>query len=224
MSLDKNLGKIENAATDDKGFSEETCVRCGWRMGSPALNCHNDNTPHVFPSQAALLAKAETAEARTKEATRLYTERNQAHARARAAEAEAAALAEGREGMVTAYDHEGRYVGCIGSETWRWLIDHPEVDAPALIRAHEMFAQAEAGAEADALDRAYQSRDDWKQEAERLKADRDAAVRAAEQAREALRQIGYLCSESRETLDVYTAIRDINEVARAALTGDGTNA
>jgi hypothetical protein len=44
-----------------------------------------------------------------------------------------------REGMVTVYDHEGRYVGCMGSETWRWLLEHPEVDAPALIRAHEMF-------------------------------------------------------------------------------------
>lgn len=37
----------------NKGFSEETCVRCGWRMGSPPLNCQNDNTPHRFPSQEA---------------------------------------------------------------------------------------------------------------------------------------------------------------------------
>jgi hypothetical protein len=36
---------------DNKGFSEEKCVRCGWVMGHPALNCQNDNTPHVFPSQ-----------------------------------------------------------------------------------------------------------------------------------------------------------------------------
>jgi hypothetical protein len=40
------------------GFSEETCTRCGWRMGSPPLNCNNDNTPHVFPSQ---IDKAERA-------------------------------------------------------------------------------------------------------------------------------------------------------------------
>lgn len=36
---------------DNRGFSEETCLRCGWRMGSAPLNCQNDNTPHVFPSQ-----------------------------------------------------------------------------------------------------------------------------------------------------------------------------
>lgn len=36
---------------DDKGFSEEKCLRCGWVMGSQPLNCNNDNTPHVFPSQ-----------------------------------------------------------------------------------------------------------------------------------------------------------------------------
>lgn len=36
---------------DDKGYSEEQCVRCGWVMGRPALNCQNDDTPHVFPSQ-----------------------------------------------------------------------------------------------------------------------------------------------------------------------------
>lgn len=35
--------------------SQETCVRCGWRMGSSPLNCQNDNTPHVFPSQQAAL-------------------------------------------------------------------------------------------------------------------------------------------------------------------------
>lgn len=36
---------------DHKGFSEEKCVRCGWIMGNAPLNCQNDNTPHVFPSQ-----------------------------------------------------------------------------------------------------------------------------------------------------------------------------
>lgn len=36
---------------DDKGYSEEKCVRCGWVMGMAPLNCQNDNTPHRFPSQ-----------------------------------------------------------------------------------------------------------------------------------------------------------------------------
>lgn len=36
---------------DHKGYSEEQCVRCGWVMGHRPLNCNNDNTPHVFPSQ-----------------------------------------------------------------------------------------------------------------------------------------------------------------------------
>lgn len=36
---------------DHKGFSEEKCVRCGWVMGHPPLNCNNDDTPHQFPSQ-----------------------------------------------------------------------------------------------------------------------------------------------------------------------------
>lgn len=38
-------------AHDDKGFSEEKCLRCGWTMGHAPLNCNNDDTPHVFPSQ-----------------------------------------------------------------------------------------------------------------------------------------------------------------------------
>ena len=40
------------AGHDNKGFSEEKCVRCGWVMGQPALNCQNDDTPHSFPSAA----------------------------------------------------------------------------------------------------------------------------------------------------------------------------
>lgn len=36
---------------DHKGYSEEKCVRCGWVMGQPPLNCQNDDTPHRFPSQ-----------------------------------------------------------------------------------------------------------------------------------------------------------------------------
>ena len=38
---------------DHKGYSEEMCVRCGWIMGQTSLNCQNDDTPHVFPSQQA---------------------------------------------------------------------------------------------------------------------------------------------------------------------------
>jgi len=34
----------------------------------------------------------------------------------------AAERPEPREGIVTAFDHEGRYVGCIGSETWEQLL------------------------------------------------------------------------------------------------------
>lgn len=30
---------------------------------------------------------------------------------------------ESREGMVTVYDYEGRYVGCMGVETWRAALD-----------------------------------------------------------------------------------------------------
>jgi len=47
------LMAYEAAAHDHKGFSEEKCVRCGWVMGQPALNCQNDGTPHRFPSQSA---------------------------------------------------------------------------------------------------------------------------------------------------------------------------
>ena len=36
---------------DHKGHSEEKCVRCGWVMGHQPLNCQNNDTPHVFPSQ-----------------------------------------------------------------------------------------------------------------------------------------------------------------------------
>jgi hypothetical protein len=36
---------------DNKGYSEETCIRCGWVMGHSPLNCNNDDTPHIFPSQ-----------------------------------------------------------------------------------------------------------------------------------------------------------------------------
>lgn len=45
---------------NDKGFSEERCLRCGWVMGSPALNCNNDDTPHRFPSQEILTSFQDT--------------------------------------------------------------------------------------------------------------------------------------------------------------------
>jgi hypothetical protein len=44
---------------DDKGCSEEKCLRCGWVMGSRPLNCNIDNTPHSFPSTAEALRQAE---------------------------------------------------------------------------------------------------------------------------------------------------------------------
>lgn len=33
----------------------------------------------------------------------------------------------GREGIVTVWDEQGRYVGCMGVELWRWLLT-PEAD------------------------------------------------------------------------------------------------
>jgi hypothetical protein len=30
---------------------------------------------------------------------------------------------EWREGIVSVYDHEGNYAGCMGSETWQWTLD-----------------------------------------------------------------------------------------------------
>lgn len=44
-------GDIPRPSHDHKGFSEEKCIRCGWVMGRPLINCNNDDTPHVFPSQ-----------------------------------------------------------------------------------------------------------------------------------------------------------------------------
>ena len=60
------LGKAdlaaEIAAHDNKGFSEERCLRCGWVMGSPALNCNNDDTPHRFPSHSPISHSGEAPE------------------------------------------------------------------------------------------------------------------------------------------------------------------
>ena len=44
---------------DHKGYSEEKCTRCGWVMGHQPLNCNNDDTPHVFPSQLAEIDRLE---------------------------------------------------------------------------------------------------------------------------------------------------------------------
>lgn len=46
-------GVASSESYDHRGFSEEKCVRCGWVMGQPPLNCQNDDTPHHFPSQDA---------------------------------------------------------------------------------------------------------------------------------------------------------------------------
>jgi hypothetical protein len=46
---------------DHKGYSEEKCLRCGWVMGHRALNCMNDDTPHVFPSQRAEIERLRAA-------------------------------------------------------------------------------------------------------------------------------------------------------------------
>jgi hypothetical protein len=46
---------------DHKGHSEEKCLRCGWVMGHRALNCMNDDTPHVFPSQRAEIERLRAA-------------------------------------------------------------------------------------------------------------------------------------------------------------------
>jgi len=42
---------------DHKGHSEEMCIRCGWIMGQIPLNCQNDDTPHLFPSQQAKIER-----------------------------------------------------------------------------------------------------------------------------------------------------------------------
>lgn len=54
MRSDDELGGREREGFrphDHKGLSEEKCIRCGWVMGHRPLNCNNDNTPHIFPSQ-----------------------------------------------------------------------------------------------------------------------------------------------------------------------------
>ena len=35
--------------------------------------------------------------------------------------------------MVTVYDHEGAYLGCMGVRTWEWLRELSGMDAPALV-------------------------------------------------------------------------------------------
>lgn len=51
ITPDKWTQLLPEAPHDHKGHSEEKCVRCGWVMGDRPLNCMNDDTPHVFPSQ-----------------------------------------------------------------------------------------------------------------------------------------------------------------------------
>jgi len=52
VTAERRVAELEAALiTGDKGHSEERCVRCGWTMGQPPLNCQNDDTPHRFPSQ-----------------------------------------------------------------------------------------------------------------------------------------------------------------------------
>ncbi len=46
---------------DHKGHSEEMCIRCGWIMGHIPLNCQNNDTPHVFPSQQAEIERLRAA-------------------------------------------------------------------------------------------------------------------------------------------------------------------
>jgi len=53
ISPDEWLPVADDAPHDNKGHSEEKCIRCGWVMGMRPLNCMNDDTPHVFPSQEA---------------------------------------------------------------------------------------------------------------------------------------------------------------------------
>lgn len=48
---------VDTSGHDHAGYSEEKCVRCGWVMGNPPLNCQNDNTPHRFPSQGDPLGR-----------------------------------------------------------------------------------------------------------------------------------------------------------------------
>ena len=47
--------QYEDVARNHKGYSQETCVRCGWTMGDPPLNCQNDDTPHRFSSQGGFV-------------------------------------------------------------------------------------------------------------------------------------------------------------------------
>jgi hypothetical protein len=43
---------LEYIHANPNSHSREKCLRCGWVMGMPPLNCVNDDTPHRFPSQA----------------------------------------------------------------------------------------------------------------------------------------------------------------------------
>jgi hypothetical protein len=137
-------------------------------------------------------------------------------------------------GVVTVYDDKGEYAGCMGAETWAWLLAHPDLDASALAA---LLAQAEAGArwlawsggdypdespgdviaaEADGTIVLDDSITTWnpKRAAAFFKADRDTAIRERDQTREALRRIAEL--QRNGGVVSATAV----DIARAALTGD----
>lgn len=82
---------------------------------------------------------------------------------------------EGREGMVTAYDHRGEYAGCIGAQTWRWLLEHPEMDTPSLAAAvaERDKWEATARAESDGLMMHYDARIKAEADARQLRAEID---------------------------------------------------
>jgi hypothetical protein len=127
---------------DDRGFSEETCVRCGWRMGSPPLNCNNDNTPHVFSSQLSDPA------APTPDGDWQYTEEATRPAPpvvGRAAEL-AATVREALENTIRSVD------GYTGPDVW-WKV---QVEA-ALAALSELAALAVARAALDAPPRTQET-------------------------------------------------------------------
>ena len=77
-------------------------------------------------SSAALLAELEQAERERDEALKHEREaledRDHVHQRNLKLEAVASSLVNGREGMLTVYDHRGAYRGCIGAASWDVLL------------------------------------------------------------------------------------------------------
>jgi len=81
------------------------------------------------------------------------------------------AAPEGREGIVTAYDHKGQYVGCIGSETWALLLARPGLIELAG-RAEAEWRDANA-----AIDDLLREKEAAEARADELQRERDAALR-----------------------------------------------